>query len=128
MVLLSKVQFVALHGSDDRQSVSEVLRRVESVVTGMAEYIDKDIAVKGLRMAHDVDGADFVENIPAADVRENVKAEWELHGGDDDLGGYYFCSNCHAGYDEDWFYVHDEYHPFAHCPCCGAEMGGAEDG
>lgn len=38
----------------------------------MAEYIDKDIAVKGLRMAHDLDGADFVANIPAANVRENV--------------------------------------------------------
>ena len=44
MVLLSKVQVVALHGSDDRQSVSEVLRRVESVVTGMAEYIETQIA------------------------------------------------------------------------------------
>lgn len=42
----------------------------------MAEYIDKDIAVKGLRMAHDLDGADFVSNIPAADVRENVKGGW----------------------------------------------------
>lgn len=39
MVLLSKVQVVALYGSYDRQSVSEVLRRVESVVTGMVEYI-----------------------------------------------------------------------------------------
>jgi len=38
MVLLSKVQVVALHGSDDRQSVSEVLRRVESVVTGMSDW------------------------------------------------------------------------------------------
>lgn len=53
MVLLSEMQVVALHGSDDRQSVSEVLRRVESVVTGMAkEYIDKEAFIRQYRELH----------------------------------------------------------------------------
>ena len=42
-------------------------------MTGMAEYIDKTIAVKGLRTAHDLDGADFVANIPAVDAVEVVR-------------------------------------------------------
>lgn len=133
MVLLSKVQFVALHGSDDRQSVSEVLRRVESVVTEMAEYIEKE----KLRLmkteecaGHTIEYAmgwkaciDWLKTIPAANVRENVRGAWELHGGDDDLDCYYFCSKCGAGYiKEEWFYVHGKYHPFTFCPNCGAKM------
>jgi hypothetical protein len=62
-----------------------------------------------------------VRALPAADVRENVKARWEediLDG----LPGYrpvvIVCSNCHrvsmAG--------------FSYCPNCGVQMGGAEDG
>ena len=43
------------------------------------EYINRTIAVKGLRMAHDADGAEFVRLIPAADVVEVVRCgecEW----------------------------------------------------
>lgn len=103
MVLLSKVQVVALHGSDDRQSVSEVLRRVESVVMGMAkEYIEKEAAIKvfaelqelARKRVYDTPTSspaymryvtqaqerdDIVRRLmafPAADVRVNVKAEW----------------------------------------------------
>jgi hypothetical protein len=87
----------------------------------MAEYIDKDIAVKGLRMAHDVDGANFVENIPAADVRENVKGEWIQHyettSDNETLPYGWECSLCRR-----W---EIEKQPFCNC---GAHMvGGAED-
>lgn len=90
-------------------------------MTGMAEYIDKDIAVKGLRMAHDVDGANFVENIPAADVRENVVGEWIQHyettSDKETLPYGWECSLCGR-----W---EMEKQPFCNC---GAQMGGAEDG
>ena len=82
MVLLPKVQVVALHGSDDRQSVSEVFRRVESVVTGMAkEYIDRERMIKcfcghcmaeGTEDCIDCYDKKLIQNLPAADVRENV--------------------------------------------------------
>ena len=88
----------------------------------MAEYIDKNIAVKGLCMAHDLDGADFVANIPAADVRENVEGEWIWKP-----SNYVMCSIC--GYERKmelslqrgWIIP-------KFCEDCGAEMGGAEDG
>ena len=41
----------------------------------MAEYIDREIAAKGLRMAHDYDGEAYINAIPAAPVM--TKEEWE---------------------------------------------------
>jgi len=106
------------------------------------EYIDKDIAVKGLRMAHDLEGADFVANIPAADVRENIKAEWIpfTRFGEWESDGHgvfrprlldagFKCSACGTM----------KYSKTKWCPDCGAEIvpaavqvdwldGGAEDG
>ena len=87
----------------------------------MAEYIDKAIAVKGLRMAHDLDGADFVSNIPAADVRENVKGEWvrcDKHIVKcPKCGNFLDMRGVNAGRGDANF-----------CPNCGAQIGGAEDG
>ena len=83
MVLLSKVQVVALHGSDDRQSVSEVLRRIENVVTWMAkEYIEKDEFFDAIRAEfYDImpTGSEVLSRMlkfPAADVREVCLCQW----------------------------------------------------
>lgn len=80
-----------------------------------AEYIDKEIAVKGLRMAHDNDGADFVANIPSADVRENVRGRWIK------LSRCDKCSVC--GWETGRYGSVSKF-----CPDCGAQLlGGAED-
>lgn len=42
--------------------------------------IDKDIAVRGLRMAHDDDGADFVEAINEVDAVEEKQGFWKAAG------------------------------------------------
>ena len=106
-------------------------------MTGMAkEYIDKAIAVKGLRMAHDLDGADFVANIPAADVRENVRARWtvvskayEFADGSKAAWNVWICPICGYERTAGWEYTSPGEKPKAKlCEMCGAQMGGAEDG
>lgn len=135
MVLLSKVPVVALHGRYDRQSVSEVFRRVESVVMGMVEYIDKEAVcedaktwfrTRDMKLYNDCVQMvrDRVTALPAADVRENVKGEWikmDMHRSMEN----YKCSVCRSE-----CYVPELMGEpmFPLCPYCGAQMGGAEDG
>lgn len=111
-------------------------------VTGMAEYIEKEIAVKGLRMAHDLDGADFVANIPAADVRENVPVALRIET--EEIEGHptwyrrrFYCPECGLlirteSWDEERCFgagtcLRQNIDP-KYCPNCGAQMGGAGDG
>ena len=54
--------------------------------------------------------------IPAADVRENVRGKW-IHHDDDMYGDYWECSNCH---DEFCLIEGDMYYNF--CPNCGAGL------
>lgn len=99
----------------------------------MAEYIEKD----KLRLmkteecaGHTIEYAmgwkacvEWVKSLPAADVRENVKAEWTS------LDGISTCPNCGRAAPH---YVEGDiimYWPNLNfCPNCGAKMGGAEDG
>lgn len=61
----------------------------------MAEYIDRAIAAKGLRMAHDYDGEAYINAIPAAPVM--TKEKWveklraaldKTHGVTEELRAY----------------------------------------
>lgn len=52
----------------------------------MAEYIDREIAAKGLRMAHDHDGEAYINAIPAADVVEVVRCKDCKHSYEDLMG------------------------------------------
>lgn len=62
-----------------------------------------------------------VDNIPAADVRENVRGKWIFEKGDgmtcDD--GWY-CSNCKHGFHTNVPYFSE----YNFCPNCGADMKG----
>lgn len=55
---------------------------------------------------------DAVQNIPSADVRPVVKAQWALFGRRGIYGVMYECSACHAKYDGRTNF----------CPNCGAKM------
>lgn len=114
------------------------------MVTGMVEYIEKEAATtippipKEFRdyQTYNLDDAfddgwyeaqRCIANLPAANVRENVKAKWTTSDLDDNC---VTCSNCkklrladrHAftqiAFDEWGLHF---------CPNCGAQMGGAED-
>lgn len=105
----------------------------------MAEYIDKNRLILSMndwmlqnapvkagddtiRADTILDAIKMVEDSPAADVRENVKAEWIRK-----ISNYVMCSIC--GYERKmelslqrgWIIP-------KFCEDCGAQMGGAEDG
>lgn len=64
-----------------------------------------------------------LETMDGEDVAPVAHGKWKLIGGDDDLGSYYQCSNCHsANCEEEWFYIRDELRPLPYCPYCGAKM------
>lgn len=97
------------------------------MVTGMAEYIEKEAAKRELYSAfafHSYAGgmaASVLDKIPAADVRENVVGEW-IQAEEKPYMRKHFhtmvCSNCRKRKDGKWNF----------CPHCGAEMTGGNDG
>lgn len=62
---------------------------------------------------------EIIDDIPTADVRENVRGEW-LSG--DCMGAS--CSKCGEYFS---FRTFSEVHNFNFCPNCGAEMRGKEE-
>ena len=99
----------------------------------MSRYIDADLIeyepmcrARGNGMYEDCECAykDQIDDIPTADVRENVRATWKMidnHG----FYGIFECTNCHH-------YVEQPSSSggkacFDFCPNCGADMRGGED-
>lgn len=69
----------------------------------MVEYIDKDIAIKGLLLGHDIDGADFIESLPAVDAVEVVRcADCKHWDGPDD--GYTHSCDVDAWVRPGWWF------------------------
>ena len=93
----------------------------------MSDYISREEAINAFCIATaDGDKADWcvgvIQSIPAANVREVVKAVWEWN----DNNGYYYCGNCTAvspREDQDGEYIDCP----NYCPNCGADMRGEED-
>lgn len=89
----------------------------------MTEYVEKSVVEEYLKRA--IFGADrkidkWVDQMPAADVRENVHGHWIQH--EDDLNGdYWECSACHDEYN-----VYGGAMCYAYCPTCGAQMDGGD--
>lgn len=88
----------------------------------MAEYINKEEAKKALYSTfafHSYGGgmaANVLDEVPAANVRENVKGEW-VHVGTHE----YECSMCHERIWNPCFWIEK------YCFNCGADMGIKED-
>ena len=94
-------------------------------------YIDADKTLKAITSQFDdcVCIADVIyvfDNQPTADVRENVKGEWEyfnVNGAAYDIEGtktwavQYRCSKC--GFIHNFIENHGKYN---YCPNCGADM------
>ena len=73
-----------------------------------------------------------INDIPSADVRENVRGEWLPHPNKQNKE-WDVCSACGIGCKRREFGIHangdkwvTEYN-FSFCPNCGAEMGGDND-
>lgn len=101
---------------------------MERTVTGMAEYIEKEETIQRYQnvvdivgiaksadgetkfgLVKDLDVIEFLQALPAADVRENVKAEWSAMDDDKDC---FECSECDAIVGKRYRF----------CPNCGAQM------
>lgn len=98
----------------------------------MSDYIKiADLNTWLCRICDDIDydGVEYVlsrmDEIPAADVRENVHAHYfaEFDGYSDGYPVYdmWYCSNCGC-YFEEW----DEKPTYKFCPYCGAIMDGGD--
>lgn len=100
----------------------------------MAEYIEKEAPVQFLLASaeglHDTPSwkslleecAEKINRIPAANVRENVKAKWLEDSDPGELiGSHWACSECNICFGEP-----TAREIFKFCPNCGAQMGGAE--
>ena len=87
----------------------------------MAEYIERETAVKAVMAAKWVDGSDgamameIVASPAAADVAPVVHGRWI-----DDGSGIIICPECKRGYNLHAKYAH-------YCPHCGAKMNGGAD-
>ena len=66
-----------------------------------------------------------LDEIPAADVRENVRGEWVFEKGDGKtcVDGW-VCTNCKCSYHTNVPYFSE----YKYCPNCGAIMRGDQDG
>ena len=95
----------------------------------MSDYIKRDDAIKeAIEAVDEWDGgyvtsrsemiSIYLNDIPAADVRENVHGEWI------DVDGHWECSVCRHPRFHDLFLGVDA----SYCGCCGADMRGAENG
>ena len=82
----------------------------------MSRYIDADLLQEDFKEDHGGKRSLMIDTQPTADVRENVKAEWQacrLDGQE----WYVSCSNCHVVMPP----VNYNY-----CPNCGAQMRTAD--
>ena len=95
----------------------------------MADYIDRQAAVEktlkdpvGKMLADRYNLIGFLEGLPPADVRENVRGEWipvtNGRGGSE-------CNQCHAYAPT---YQNGTEYNSNFCPNCGADMRGEKDG
>lgn len=92
----------------------------------MPRYIEdtilKSITIKGLKL---YDWVNFVDTIPSADVRENVRGEW-IDAWRSAMDGtrhwYRECSEC--GYERDDDNIDKDTN---FCPNCGADMRGENE-
>lgn len=95
-----------------REAVHGMMRNLQRYVNkeirdvyGVNEMVDYDVVQHGL------------DNLPAADVRKNVKSRYEMD----------VCLNCgklRPIQDAFGEYIHQE--DIVYCWCCGAEMRGGE--
>lgn len=97
-------------------------------------YIDADLIeyepmcrARGNGMYEDCEIAykDQIDDIPTADVRENVRGEWLSKNLDNFRKYEVICSVCGARFIGNYD-AYDEPYDFNFCPNCGADMRGKE--
>lgn len=94
----------------------------------MPEYIERETVKEYLKRV--IFGADqkldrWVDDMPAADVRPNVKSEWHI------MDGYpprVYCLNCYKTFAQaNWGIWEDGSLPRNFCSNCGAELREASE-
>ena len=87
------------------------------MVTGMAEYIDREAAIESLPVAWN-SAINALRNMPSADVAPVVHGRW-IEQEKYTFGTMYDCSICGDR-------ILDNGHSWNYCPNCGAKMDGGD--
>ena len=86
----------------------------------MSRYIDADKLQQVYKEIHGGKRSLLIDTEPTADVRENVKGEWQIT---DAYPHNVYCSVCHKKFAQThWAVWEDGSLPRNYCPNCGADM------
>lgn len=88
------------------------------MVTGMAEYIEREAAIESLHVAWD-SAINALRNAPSADVAPGLHGRW-IEQEKYTFGTMYDCSICGDR-------ILDNGHAWNYCPNCGCRMDGGDD-
>lgn len=110
-------KYVKLDEKKIKRLIREAQMFQDDIVCAIGTDFMQNIATAENKMIFDI--LEGLLSEPAADVVEVKHARWKLHGGDDDMELYGFCTNCGRGeLTEDDI---ERLKPKL-CPYCGAEM------